>query len=138
MHKALPQSISPAGSNTPWIDGTPFAANHFLKLADNIESYLGTAVTQVQALLQEELDDLTQSVPEWQPYEGKVKVEWHKDSFQYFFEGTPKEIAAMKDMEYGFGEAPVNSVTRKVAIRMEDRAGKLLSQILNKEAGYER
>jgi hypothetical protein len=74
--------------------------------------------------------------PDWAPYADKLSVEWDVDGFGFFFSGTEEDIKTMKSLEYGreMGSAP-QSVTRKVAIRMEDRAGKLIQQILEKELG---
>lgn len=134
MFNAFPQSMSPAGST--WISGTPVVVNAVSDFIDNVDSYLGEAVTAAASHMTNALRDAALNHPEWAPYADKVSVEWDTDGFGFFFNGTEADINTMMALEYGrsMGSAP-KSVTRKVAIHMEDRAGKLIQQILERELG---
>jgi hypothetical protein len=134
MINALPQSIAPSGSG--WISGTPVVVNAVSDFIDNVDSYLGEAVTAASAEMTDALRAAALEYPDWAPYADQLSVEWDVDGFGFFFNGTEDDIKTMKALEYGRdrGTAP-KSVTRKVAIRMEDRAGKLVQQILERELG---
>jgi len=134
MINALPQSIAPSGSG--WISGTPVVINAVSDFIDNVDSYLGEAVTAASSYMTEALRDAALEYPDWAPYADQLSVEWDTDGFGFFFTGTDADIKTMQALEYGrdMGTSP-KSVTRKVAIRMEDRAGKLVQQILEKELG---
>lgn len=134
MINAFPQSIAPSGHG--WISGTPVVVNAVADFIDNIGLYLGEAVADAEKEMTAVLRSTALSYPDWAPYADKLSAEWDTDGFVFFFTGTDSEIASMRALEYGrdWGSAP-QSVTRKVAIRMEDRAGKLIQQILERNLG---
>lgn len=139
MINALPQSIAPSGSG--WISGTPMVVNAVSDFIDNVDSYLGEAVTAASAEMTDALRAAALQVPDWAPFADQLGVEWDGSSFVYYFEGTEEQIEMMKTLEYGgflnkvMRRYSPRSVTRKVAVRMEDRAGKLIQQILERELG---
>lgn len=135
MFDALPQ---PMTSGSAWISGVPTAVSMAEDLIENIGSYLGEAVTEASHHMTAELRSAAVMYPEWAPYADQLGVEWSntQGGFVYYWQGNDEQIAHMKSLEYGrlFGSVP-KSVTRKVAVRMEDRAGKLIQEILQRETG---
>lgn len=136
MFDALPQSIAPSGSS--WFSGTPVILNVMSDFIDHADAYLGEAVSAAEVQLTAALRQAATEIEEWAPYADQLGVKWSDTDggFVYYWEGTPEHIDYFKSLEYGrtFGSVP-KSVTRKVAIRMEDRAGKLIQQILEEELG---
>ena len=86
-----------------------------------------------------ELRRVATQYPEWAPYVDQIGVEWSNPDggFVFYWEGDEEHIKHFKGLEYGrtFGSIP-KSVTRKTAKRMEDRAGKMIQEILEKGFGF--
>ena len=136
MFKGLPQPISPAGSSTPWISGTPFFVEVLKDLAKDLEGYLVPAIEQGLTVARRELAANVAAHPEWAKYADQVGVDWDGNSFQFYFKGTPEEVAAMQNLEYGYDVGqPAMSVTRVTALGMEAELSKVMTEALSEEVG---
>jgi hypothetical protein len=132
---ALPQQIAPSGSS--WFQGVPTVIATVSDFLENIDDILTEAVTAATQEMTVELRKAAEQYEDWKPYVDRLSVQWGEDGgFVYTFEGTDEEIQKMVGLEYGRERNSVpQSVTRKVAFRMETQGGKTIQKILERELG---
>ena len=133
------QQTRPVGSSsTPLIHGFPYVAGHLIKTMDQISNILGITVQHALDTLNSQLRAAALRSEEWKPYADNIVAVWNdkNGTIALHFRGTPEDIQAMEDLEYGSEDTPPQAIGRTTLLRYAQTQQAALSKKLTKEAGY--
>lgn len=124
---------TPNGSKSLFTGAPAFIASTY-DWADDFEEVLGKAIESVRDYASKSLRYWATKDASWKPYAGNLSVEYADGSFHYVLSGTPEEIQAMTDLEYGTPTQAPNPLLRPIVQRQNDILGHRIDLILAQES----
>ncbi len=121
-------------SGKPLISGTPFMVTDTYDWQDDFENILSRAVASAEDYASKSLRYAASQDEDWAPYKDLLSVEYHEGALHYVLTGTPEQIQAMENLEYGLSGTPPRPLIRPQVQRQSDILGHRIELILAQEA----
>jgi hypothetical protein len=102
--------------------------------ADQFEEVLGRAIESAKDFASKSLRYGAQQDDAWKPFVNNLSVEYADGAFHYVLSGTPEEIQAMTDLEYGTPSQPASPLLRPQLQRQNDILAHRIDLILAQES----
>lgn len=123
-----------SSGSTSWFSGAPAFIAYTYDWADDFENTLGKAIESAKGYASKSLRYGASQDDAWKPYADNLSVEYADGAFHYVLSGTPEEIQAMTDLEYGTPTQSPNPLLRPQLQRQNDILAHRIDLILAQEA----